>query len=58
MSTINGFAFGINTNRSVYISSSGSNYGLPIYPTLYLKSNIKITSGGGLYSTPFEISLT
>ncbi len=63
LSTIgdNGEVYDIYTNASPYnqgrISIDYTNGELPIRPTIYLSSDIKITGGDGSQSNPYEISL-
>ena len=63
LSTIgdNGEVYDIYTNASSYnqgmISIDYTNGELPIRPTIYLSSDIKITGGDGSQSNPYEISL-
>ena len=42
---------------SGYISFSTSDYGISVFPALYLSSNVKITGGNGSESNPFTLSL-
>ena len=49
------YASFVNSNGHMYSTSTSASYG--VSPALYLNSNIKITSGEGTESNPFNLSL-